>query len=303
MPENYQEYRNNWWETTQWICWTETGKSDNNHLTPPSVKTTYPILQQEGNKSPFSLTTSGCWAYSQSRLNVTWVNILPIEGDESGWSLHAWKSYISTESVCHGNLRVNNTSDSVACLEDFNTPVSDPSPEHSVTRSSTRKRRRKGMRRMFLHADNTGWLPNERRDQDIPHKVGICNWQGQRLKPESSIMPYDATSLYTKPEAIHQNLRYRYYGPGNCLYGKVECSGVMDSLWYRKEMLMHGSSWDQTNITISKIKGASDVSIHSQDAIQCRPLQENATKSAWTAWRTRGGHVSTGLCVEVKAVE
>ena len=56
----------------------------------------------------------------------------------------------------HGNLRVNNTSHSVACLEDFNTPVSDPSPEHSVTRSSTRKRRRKGMRRMFLHVDNTG---------------------------------------------------------------------------------------------------------------------------------------------------
>ena len=27
----------------------------------------------------------------------------------------------------HGNVRVNNTSDSVACLEDFTTPVSDPS--------------------------------------------------------------------------------------------------------------------------------------------------------------------------------
>ena len=26
-------------------------------------------------------------------------SILPIEGDESGWSLHAWKSFISTESV------------------------------------------------------------------------------------------------------------------------------------------------------------------------------------------------------------
>ena len=25
--------------------------------------------------------------------------------------------------------------------------------------------------------------------------------------------------------------------------------------------------------------------IHSQDAIQCRHLQENATKSAWTIWR------------------
>ena len=33
-----------------------------------------------------------------------------------------------TQSVSdHGNLRVNNTSDSVACLADFTTPMSDPS--------------------------------------------------------------------------------------------------------------------------------------------------------------------------------
>ena len=62
--------------------------------------------------------------------------------------------------------------------------------EQSVTRSLTRQKRINGMRR-FIRVDDNGWVPNEISDQDIPHKVGICNWQGQRLKPESSSMPFD----------------------------------------------------------------------------------------------------------------
>ena len=77
----------------------------------------------------------------------------------------------------------------------------------------------------------------------------------EETETESSSMPFDAA------RKRNQKLFVRTLGTAVMVLGIAYMERLSyDSLWYRKESFMSGSSRDQTSIMINTIKGASGVS-------------------------------------------